>query len=282
MGFIVAGATRPRYYYGSRHDYVYYPDSWTDSNTGTYYEKGYYDENGQYYENVSFEQNGKYENVVCHCDYCGNDVILNLESEDVTCFNLKCPNCTAPLRIVSELDGYISSDDSSGRYSAYSGNNTYRGAQPRKRKKVWPWILAGLLVLSFIGRRAEENASSYQNSGNTQQIQYTDDSVSFGNRIALVSSGANCYSLSDSGAADKTLVWDSDADSYYDAESDCWLWYYSDTGVWQYWYEGVSSDYGDYGWMEHDLDGWYIEASEGNWIPLPKSYDWNSLWYIDG
>ena len=46
-------------------------------------------------------------------------------------------------------------------------------------------------------------------------------------------------------------------------------------------YEGISSDYGDYGWMEHDSEGWWIEASEGNWIPLPSSYDSSGLWYID-
>ena len=33
--------------------------------------------------------------------------------------------------------------------------------------------------------------------------------------------------------------------------------------------------------MEHDSEGWWIEASEGNWIPLPSTYDSSDLWYID-
>ena len=70
---------------------------------------------------------------------------------------------------------------------------------------------------------------------------------------------------------------------YYDEETECWIWWNTDVdpNVWQYWYEGISSDYGDYGWMEHDDTGWYIEASRGNWIELPSRYDTGNLWYIE-
>ena len=51
--------------------------------------------------------------------------------------------------------------------------------------------------------------------------------------------------------------------------------------VWQYWAEGISSDYGDYGWMEHDEDGWFIEADQGVWIEVPAWYDTSRLWYFD-
>ena len=51
--------------------------------------------------------------------------------------------------------------------------------------------------------------------------------------------------------------------------------------VWQYWYEGISSDFDESGWMEHDADGWYIEAYKGDWIALPTQYDTSGLWYID-
>ena len=33
--------------------------------------------------------------------------------------------------------------------------------------------------------------------------------------------------------------------------------------------------------MEHDEDGWWIEASYGNWIQLPDKYPTDNLWYID-
>ena len=48
--------------------------------------------------------------------------------------------------------------------------------------------------------------------------------------------------------------------------------------VWQYWFEGVSSDYGDYGWMECEGKDWYVEVSSGNWQKYPGSTA--SLWHI--
>lgn len=102
--------------------------------------------------------------------------------------------------------------------------------------------------------------------------------------VYLVRSGDNSYGVSAQGASwDKCLLWDSGEDSYYDAESQCWLWYNTDVepALWQYWYEGISSNYGDYGWMEHNSEGWWIEESEGNWIKLPEEYDTGALWYIE-
>ena len=276
---MLSGTLAPRTIYGTRHDYVYYPDSWTDTDTGTYYEKGYYDENGERYDDVSFARNGKYENVLCHCDYCGRDTLLNLDATDALT-DLKCPGCTAPLTIKSALDEAVATG---GAYSP----SRYAQAQtrPRKKNRKWPWILAAFLFLFGLGRyeiaKEEVNPPQYNQ---TQQIQQIENYyVSDEDTILLVRSGPGTYVYSDSGDADKTLVWDEAQDSYYDKDTDCWLWYNEDLdpAVWQYWYEGISSDYGDYGWMEHYSDGWYIEASPGNWIPLPDSYDTGDLWYIE-
>ena len=83
---------------------------------------------------------------------------------------------------------------------------------------------------------------------------------------------------------DKLLTYDSDGGNYYDKESDCWLWHNTDVtpAIWQYWYNGISSDYGDYGWMEWDEaeNIWYIEESDGNWIKLPSKYYTGHLWHI--
>jgi hypothetical protein len=80
------------------------------------------------------------------------------------------------------------------------------------------------------------------------------------------------------------LQFDRETGNYYDRESDCWLWLNTDVtpSVWQYWYEGISSDFGDYGWMEwSEKDrAWYIETSAGNWNRLPSRYDTSSLWHI--
>ena len=75
-----------------------------------------------------------------------------------------------------------------------------------------------------------------------------------------------------------------DGEDWYDAVSDVWFWFNDEVEPyqWQYWAEGISSDFGDYGWMEYDMaEGtWYIEASEGNWIPLPAEYDTSRLWHM--
>ena len=156
----------------------------------------------------------------------------------------------------------------------------------RKKKRKWPWILAIFLFLFGLGEYqiAKDEANQPQVDP-VQQIQYNynNSSIGLGTEISLERSGADSYRYSAAGSADKTLVWDVDADSYYDADSDCWLWYNEDVNpaVWQYWYGGISSDYEESGWMEHYSDGWFIEASPGNWIPLPDSYDSSGLWYID-
>ena len=104
------------------------------------------------------------------------------------------------------------------------------------------------------------------------------------NPIYLYKSGELSFSITDANDFyDKILVWDMSADSYYDRDTGYWLWYNDNEfpGAWQYWIDGISSDYGDYGWMEHDDTGWYIEVSSGEWIELPDKYDTSELWYLE-
>ena len=282
LGYMIAGALAPKYYYGGRHDYVYYPDSWTDSSTGTYYEAGYYDEDGRRYDSVAFENNGRYENVLCHCDYCGQDTVLNLDAATDAFTDLKCPNCTAPLTIKSELDKAV--NDSAVGTPAYNYSTDTR-APKKKKKRKWPWVVAVLVSIMLYGYTLEdEEPAALPQNNNIQQIEVIgNDNMVIGSEILLVKRGDSSYAYAPSGSADKTLFWDEDADSYYDESSDCWLWYNTDVtpSLWQYWYEGISSDYGDYGWMEHDADGWFIETSDGNWVELPSQYDSSGLWWID-
>ena len=88
------------------------------------------------------------------------------------------------------------------------------------------------------------------------------------------------YLITDGSTADKILRWDANSDSFYDPETDTYFWYNTDleNPVWQYWVEGVSSDYGDYGWMEYNNGKWYVEVSDGNW----REYTGNpsGFWYI--
>ena len=283
IGFMISGL-RPSYLYGRRHDYVYYPESWIDQSTGTSYAKGYYDENGQYYDSVAFQKDGQYENVVCHCPYCGQITILNLSAEDAAAQNLQCPHCGGPMEIQSELDDYVKQATDS--FTAYDSGEAYRQAKKKRRRRGWLIALAvfvGLVVYGRILIHREESSQTPQVQP-IQQLQITgQDTVEYGSAIVLEKTGSDSYSITSAKTGDKKLAWDSDADSWYDAETDCWLWYNTNVepAVWQYWYEGISSDFEESGWMEHDVDGWYIEAYEGNWIELPGVYDTSALWYID-
>lgn len=84
---------------------------------------------------------------------------------------------------------------------------------------------------------------------------------------------------------DRSCDWNDEYQCYYDKETDCYFWYNNTTKThtWQYWYEGISSDFGDYGWMEWDKSEqeWYIEEYDGNWIILPDEYDRSRLWHVE-
>lgn len=84
---------------------------------------------------------------------------------------------------------------------------------------------------------------------------------------------------------DRYCDWDDEMDCYYDPVTDCYFWYNdtTKTHTWQYWYEDISSDYGDYGWMEYDASEkqWYIEVSDEEWVELPSEYDRSNLWHVE-
>ena len=71
---------------------------------------------------------------------------------------------------------------------------------------------------------------------------------------------------------------------YRDDDSGCYFRLNTDKDlpVWQYWYDGISSEFEKYGWMEYNYSEgiWYIEANNNNWIPLPDKYDASGLWHM--
>ena len=287
-GFRPVGGRSSSWIYGRRHDYVYYPFAWTDTSTGTYYEKGYYDEDGQRYENVAFEKDGKYENVLCHCSYCDQDSLLTLDAKTVQTHSLQCPHCGGPMEIRSQLDEY-SNTGSTNTSASYRTVNT---ETPKKKKHIGLiviGILVALGIIGNIGKSGSEKVETYDTPEQGYVINYNDDDYNdgsnvslFGEVISLVRTGEGEFAIAPDGTVpDKQIEWSSYDDSYYDGEN-CWIWYNTDMdpAVWQYWYDGISSDFGDYGWMEHDDTGWYIEASNGNWIKLPDTYSTEGLWYI--
>ena len=187
IGFLLYSTLKPKYYYGKQHDYVYYPESWTDRGSGTTYEKGYYDENGQYYADVSFTKNGKYENVVCNCPYCGQDTILNLTADDIAAHHLQCPHCGGPMTIKSELDEYLQQPtENTHVYNSEESLRQFTGTNKKKKRRKW-WIIGlVLLILYAIGASEESNDNHYYQNQTVHQ--YTDNSAltsHFGSEIRL-------------------------------------------------------------------------------------------------
>lgn len=275
-----------RRYYGRRHDYIFFPVAWTDAETGTSYESGYYDENGVRYDSIAVEQNGRYENVVCQCPYCGHKGILTLSASETGEQSLGCPECGGTMDILSALDDYLDDGGAGDISRGVEAEQPRRSSLPTIIFTVF-FVAAVVFIASIaisIMRPGNMGGDvTYEPEMNPDDTLWLDGDYD-GDTIYLVQTGENAYAISTDGSADKTLVWDADADSYVDEDEECWVWYNKDVepAVWQYWYEGISSDYGDYGWMEHYDDGWFIEEDEGHWIPLPEVYDDGRLWYIEG
>ena len=258
---------RPTYYYGRRHDYVYYPESWTDSESGTHYEKGYYDENGKYYDSVAFQKNGKYENVVCHCPYCGTETVMSLDNRAGSSQSLQCQACGAPMEIKSELDEILEQPTENTHVYDSEASLSNAFGQPKKKKGqgllialiIGVFLIISSTVKNAIFRPSYSSPNGYSSTQQIQQYDYNSDysSQAYDQEMIYLEkqTDGSYHIVTDPIRADRILYYDKEFDSFYEENSDCWLWYNSDVDpeVWQYWYEGISSDYGDYGWMAGGL-----------------------------
>ena len=251
VGFVpMAAYMTLRHIYGRSHDYVYYPNSWTAAD-GRVYEKGYYDEDGNRYGNVVIEN----EETILTCEYCGSQTkVVWKEGLAPT-----CENCGAPLKIDLE---------DKPQEGTQAAANAGAGVTRAGRRSPVGMIIALLVVVGLLRTCGSLMGSSGGYSG----------SYSTGNDIPIEETssiyveeiGRTCYL---------------DGEDYYDPDTECWFYFNEDAGVWQYWYEGISSDYGEYGWMEYDYDEekWYIEKDYGNWIKLPSRYteQFDYLWHFN-
>ena len=243
----------------SSHDYRYYPKGWTDESTGTYYAGGYYDENGNRYDHVAVKTGDQYETVMS-CEYCGTQIKLKWTEGAIP----NCPNCGASLREVTENtvvdskleDQIVPSYSSGGGFSKSLIKGTVTAV-------VLMTVIPMIMIFAVFSANKKIRDTLTENRSSYEQEQ--DDSI----YVDVL--GRYCE-------------WDDEYECYYDEESDCYFVFNDDIDMpeWQYWYEGISSDYGDYGWMAYNYDEhrWYIETSEDNWEVLPNSYDSDSLWYM--
>ena len=206
---------------------------------------------------------------------------MNLNAEEVASRQLQCPHCGGPMEIISELDDYL--QEGTPNPGAFPNQPT----KPKKRSRgclisflITFAILVGLIVY---GSTLQSNDPIPQpisiSSESNSYVDYNQQST-----LYLVRTGDRSYRVAgQTETPDKTLRWSQEDESFYDPEAECWLWYNMDMDppVWQYWVEGISSDYGDYGWMEHDESGWYIEVSHGDWIEVPLKYNTSNLWFVE-
>ena len=185
----------------------------------------------------------------------------------------KCPNCGANLQ---EVVMHTAMDEEVPESTYGNGG----GMSPRSKK----WLIIILIIffgapitnyliflplqaIGLLSNQVQKNVEKTNRTSITTVVEENEDRSIYIDEI-----GRTCY-------------WDSESENYYDAKTDCYFWYNReiDPPQWQYWYEGISSDYGDYGWMEYDAseDKWYIEESNENWVELPDSYDTSYLWHTE-
>ncbi len=250
------------HYYCANHDYDYYPQAWTAPD-GQYFEEGYYDENGRHYNNMVMAGG----TTMLKCAYCGNRMVYKWKEGELPV----CDKCGAQFQI--DITDKEKTPYGAGTVSTGSAGCT----RDRGFKQVWRNIhpigkiavitFIGCLALPFLAVIAAMFLVITQRIGMTRGTDVETTSVK--NSIYVEEIGRTCYL---------------DGEDWYDSETECWFYYNDEVSPyqWQYWYEGISSDYGDYGWMEYDMGegAWYIEADNGNWVHLPDSYDTSNLWHM--
>lgn len=244
----------PILYRSARRNLFYYPTFWFDSNN-LRHEAGYYDEAGTQYAASEVEKDGTYESTY-KCEYCGTEVKVTWKEGEKP----SCPNCGAP------LEETVPDDDPL----------TYP-SQPQTRSKAKK---RGCIIVAAIFALF----SMFVNIFNSCTLKKARESYSNKPDIVLptVSSSSADNDSIYVEALGRSCPWVDEYDSYYDITTDCYFAYNTSAKCWQYWYEDISSDYGDFGWMEYDeKDGnWYIERGENNWGVLPGKYDTSDLWHM--
>ena len=245
---------------------MYFPVSWVDEKTNTHYRKGYYDEMGNHYDDIAFKKNGEYT-ASFHCDYCDSDLKYAWKEGAAP----KCPNCGAELNEMGIVTDEIVEEPVGAGNSASIAKKIVIG---------YFSIIFGFMFLGCIGSIASNAFGSHEYNDYEYSEDYDDYEETYGAYNPDLF--GDTYYVEEIG---RDCEWLDEYESYYDEDTDCYFYYNVDLepAIWQYWYEDISSDYGDYGWMEYaeDEDSWYIEDRGGHWIELPDEYDTSYLWHID-
>ena len=237
------------HFHCAAHDYDYYPKSWT-AEDGRYFEEGYYDENGQHYNNMIMAGGS----TMLMCNYCGNRMVYTWAEGALP----TCDKCGAQLQI--DITDKV--ENTGGNYITYQ-------REPRRNALKIVLIILGIYIAMRMVAGVVALVFLHSHGWMNEQSDTTRSTAAVNNSIYVEEIGRTCYK---------------DGADWYDSDTQCWFWYNNEQEPyqWQYWYEGISSDYGDYGWMEYDMDegAWFVEVSDGNWVHLPDSYDTSKLWHM--
>ncbi len=209
---------------------------------GRSFEEGYYDENGQHYNNLVMDGG----TTMLKCSYCGNHMVYQWKEGDLPV----CDKCGAQFQI--DVTDKKEEKTSSASLIGKSAIIAFAAVM------LIPFLV--ILVSAIVAFSGKGGSKSTGSETETRSVK---------NSIFVEEIGRTCYL---------------DGEDWYDSQTKCWF-YFCDTLTpyqWQYWYEGISSDYGDYGWMEYDMGeaAWYIETGDGNWVHLPADYDTTELWHM--
>ncbi len=86
-------------YHCLRHDYVFFPRDFTDTN-GVQRKHGYYDEEANYHEKIRILYYPKSGGAVC--GYCGHHIIFDVNEQDMD--DIWCTECGAEINYMNQLD----------------------------------------------------------------------------------------------------------------------------------------------------------------------------------
>ncbi len=241
------------------HDYDYYPKSWT-AEDGRQFEEGYYDEKGQHYNNVIV----KGSTTILKCSFCENRMVYTWAEGSLP----TCDKCGAQLQIDVTDKAEDVGLENTPKWVEYRRAESRRAESFIRKSAIFLTIMGIVFAASKIyGAIERKRTLSDEKAVQSENVKNSPSTAK--NSIYVEEIGRTCYK---------------DGTDWYDSDTQCWFWYNNEQSPyqWQYWYEGISSDYDDYGWMEYDMDekGWYVEVSDGQWVHLPDTYDTSKLWHM--
>jgi len=188
------------------------------------------------------------------CEYCNTEIKAAWNEGQKPL----CPNCNAQMTEGCFVEDELVRNDFDKYYSSDATKRYRKLLKIFETTKTITLIVVMFMVIAVataVYQSHITNRNQTISSSNTENNQDKDS-------LYIEALGRTCY-------------WVNEYESYYDPVTDCYFWYNNkiDHPDWQYWYEGISSKYDGYGWMEYDYieEQWYIETSNGKWEKLSEN-----------